>query len=143
MKQKKLIIGILTALVLLTAVLAIIHFNTRDQIPEGALMVNYQSKTTYIDLDKLTMVEVSGTIVNGKGEEKTVDAQGLALFSLLPDQFQTATVSAEDEYTAVVGFEDAENAFLILSEDGTLRLIVFGDSNAKRDVKHVVKVDFQ
>ena len=97
MKQKKLIIGILTALVLLTAVLAIIHFNTRDQIPEGALMVNYQSKTTYIDLDKLTMVEVSGTIVNGKGEEKTVDAQGLALFSLLPDQFQTATVSAEDE----------------------------------------------
>ena len=143
MKQKKLILVILVALVLLTAALAIVHLCTRDKVPEGALLVTCNGKSSYIEVDKLTMTEVSGTVTNGKGEEKTVQGQGVPLFSLLDGEFQSAVVSAEDEYTAAVGVEDAENAFLILSEDGSLRLVVFGDANAKRDVKQVVKVDFQ
>ena len=143
MKQKKLILVILAVLVLLTAALAIVHLCTRDQVPEGALLVTCDGKASYIEIDKLTMTEVSGTVTNGKGEEKTVQGPGLPLFSLLDGEFQSAVVSAEDEYTATVGVEDADNAFLILGEDGSLRLVVFGDANAKRDVKQVVKVDFQ
>ena len=143
MKQKKLILMILAALVLLTAALAIVHLCTRDQVPEGALMVTCDGETSYIEIDKLTMTEVSGTVTNGKGEEKTIRGPGVPLFSLLDGEFRSAVVSAEDEYTATVGIEDAENAFLILSENGSMRLVVFGDANAKRDVKQVVKVDFQ
>lgn len=143
MKQKKLILIILAALVLLTAALAIMHLATRDKVPEGALLVSYNGKTSYIEADKLSTTEVSGTVTNGKGEEKTIQGQGVPLFSLLDGEFQSAVVSAEDEYTATVGIEDAENAFLILSEDGSMRLVVFGDANAKRDVKQVVKVEFQ
>ena len=143
MKQKKLILVILAALVLLTAVLAIVHLCTRDQVPEGALLVTYNGKSSYIEVDKLTMTEVSGTVTNGKGEEKAIQGPGQPLFSLVDGAFQSAVVSAEDEYTATVGVEDADNAFLILGEDGSLRLVVFGDANAKRDVKQVVKVDFQ
>ena len=142
MKQKKRIIGILAILVLLTAILAIVHVSTRDRAPEGALMVNYQGKTTYIDLDKLTMVEVSGAIVNGKGEEKTISGRGVALFSLAPGEVRTAAVFSDDAYSAAVAIEEAEQAFLIVSEDGSIRLVVFGDANAKRDVKNVVKVEF-
>ena len=143
MKQKKCILIILAALVLLTAALAIAHLCTRDQVPEGVLMVSYNGKSSYIEVDKLPLTEVSGTVTNGKGEVKTVQGQSVPLFSLLDGSFQSAVVSAEDEYTATVGVEDAENAFLILSEDGSMRLVVFGDANAKRDVKQVVKVDFQ
>ena len=143
MKHKKAVFGIIAVLVLMTAVLTIVHLRTRDQVPEGALLVNYNGKAIYVEVDKLNTEAVSGTVTNGKGEEKAIQGQGLPLFSLLDGAFQSAVVSAEDEYTATVGMEDAENAFLILNEDGSLRLVVFGDPNAKRDVKQVVKVDFQ
>ena len=143
MKHKKAVFVIIAVLILLTAALAIIHLSTRDQVPEGAILVNFNGKAIYVEVDKLDTEAVSGTVTNGKGEEKTVQGQGLPLFSLLEGTFQSAVVSAEDEYTATVGIEDAENAFLLLSEDGSLRLVVFGDANAKRDVKQVVKVDFQ
>ena len=104
--------------------------------------MNHRGKTTCIDLDRLTTAEVSGAIVNGKGEEKTVSGQGVALFSLASGDAQAATVFADDAYSAAVAVEEAERAFLIVSEDGSLRLVVFGDANAKRDVKHVVKVEF-
>ena len=143
MKHKKLVFGIIAVLVLLTAVLAFMHLSTRDQVPEGALLVTYNGKAIYVEADKLDTEAVSGTVTNGKGEDKTVQGQGLPLFSLVEGPLQSAVVSAEDEYTATVGIEDADNAFLILSEDGSLRLVVFGDPNAKRDVKQVVKVDFQ
>ena len=143
MKKKPLILTILVILVLATAVLAILHLNTRESIPQDTLVVTYQGKTKTVDLDQMTLIEVSGTIVNGKGEEKYVDAKGIPIFSLITERTQTATVRADDEYSAAVGIEDAENAYLILNEDGSFRLIVFGDTNSKRDVKHVVKVEFR
>jgi hypothetical protein len=51
-------------------------------------------------------------------------------------------VTAEDEYSASVPAEDAEQAWILINEDGSYRLIVFGDGNAKRDVKNVCKVAF-
>lgn len=79
--------------------------------------------------------------MNGKGEEKQIDAHGVILSEVCGGEFSTATVTASDEYSAVVS--GGENAYLILSDDGSLRLIVFGDENAKRDVKNVVRIDFE
>ena len=150
MKQKKLIIGILAILVLLTAVLALIHFNTRAQVPEGALMVNYQGKSAYIELNKLTMAEVSGTVVNGKGEEKQINEQGVGIADVLqaagidPAAVGGVTVTAADEFSAELSAEevtDTGKAFLVEDGEGSVKLIVFGDSNAKRNVRDVVKLD--
>lgn len=87
------------------------------------------------------MSPVTGTVVNGKGEEKQIDAQGVILSEACGGEFSTATVTASDEYSAVV--KSGEDAYLILSDDGSLRLIVFGDENSKRDVKDVVRIDFE
>lgn len=150
MKQKKLIIGILAILVLVTAALAIVHFHTRDQVPEGALMLNYQGKTTYVELNELAMEEVSGTIVNGKGEEKTINEQGVSIADVLraagidPAAITGVTITAADEFSADLSAEevnDAGKAFLAEDGEGGMRLIVFGDSNSKRNVRHVVKLD--
>lgn len=89
------------------------------------------------------MSPVSGTVVNGKGEEKQIDAQGIILSEVCGGAFSRITVTASDEYSATVYPEDSENAYLILTDDGNLRLIVFGDENSKRDVKNVVRVDFE
>ena len=113
-------------------------------------MVNYQGKTTYIELDKLTTVEVSGTIVNGKGEEKTVHEQGVSVADVLraadidPAAITGVSVTASDEFSADLSAEEvneAGKAFLSEDGEGGMKLIVFGDPNSKRNVRDVVKLD--
>ena len=120
----------------LTAILAVIHLTTRTPDTEGAILVNGES----VQISDIKMSQVSGTVVNGKGEEKQIDAQGVSISDLCGD-FSTASVTASDEYSAEV--KSGDDAYLILSDDGSLRLIVFGDKNAKRDVKNVVRIDFE
>ena len=92
--------------------------------------------------------------MNGKGQEKEISAQGAALSDVLslagiePDSYTTARVVSSDEYAAGITAEEAAAgniAFLIPDEgdDGTetIRLIVFGDDNSKRQVKDVVKIE--
>lgn len=143
MKQKKFIVFSLAVLLLLTACLTILHFKTRDSVPEGMLMVNASGGTAYVKVDEIPTEPISCTVTNRKGNVKSVNSRGFALFSLADDCVQAATVTADDAYHAEVGIEDADNAFLIFEEDGSLRLIVIGDSLADRDVKNVVKVDFR
>ena len=89
----------------------------------------------------MKMSPVNGNIVNGKGEEKQIDAHGIILSEVCGGGYSRATVTASDEYSAIV--YSGDDAYLILSDDGSLRLIVFGDENSKRNVKHVVRIDFQ
>lgn len=124
-------------LVLLTAVLAAIHLTTRTPEAEGEFLLNGES----LKIADLELSPVQGSIVNGKGEEKQIDAQGISLSAVCGDDFETVTVTASDEYRAVVSIDEIQNAYLILKDDGSLQLIVFGDENAKRDVKNVVRID--
>lgn len=141
MKSKKSIIIILAALVVLTAALAMVHFATRDVVPDGSILVSQNGDTRYVNLSDFSLTQVNGTTVNGKGEERTIDAQGIPLGELADGSFRTVTVTSDDEYSAQVDAEEMENAYLIADND-TARLIVFGDKNSKRDVKNVVKVAF-
>lgn len=122
----------------MTAILAVLHLTTRTPEIEGAILVN--GKT--LEISSLDFNRVSGTLVNGKGEEKQIDAQGVILSEVCGGEFLTATVTASDEYSAVVEKQDSENAYLIVEDDGSPRLVVFGDENAKRDVKHVARIDW-
>lgn len=117
--------------------LAAIHLTTRTPETEGEFILNGES----LKIADLELSPVQGSIVNAKGEEKQIDAQGISLSAVCGDDFETVTVTASDEYHAVVGIDEIQNAYLILKDDGSLQLIVFGDENAKRDVKNVVRID--
>ena len=144
MKQRKIGIAIIAVLIFLTAVLAAIHVNTRDNVPKGTIAVIKDGQTRYIRLDGLELSNVTGTVVNGKGEEKQIDAQGLPLSSVTGTEgFQNVTVTAMDAYLAVVSLDELDNAYLIFTGDETPRLIVFGDRNSKRDVKDVERIEIE
>ena len=142
MKSKKLILIIVCALVLVTAVLAIVHFTTRETVPEGAILVRQDGNDSYITMDKLALTTVTGTIVNGKGEGREINDRGVNLGELANGSYQTVTVTSDDEFSAEVGADEIGNAFLILNEDGSTQMVVFGDANSKRAVRNVTRIEF-
>ena len=103
-----------------------------------------------LPLERLTFASVHGTTVNGKGEERTIDAQGVLLSEVLREagisEFTEVTVTADDAYNAVVTAEEIakpDRVYLIQQDEGGLRLIVFGDSNSKRSVSDVASLSIQ
>ena len=88
--------------------------------------------------------------MNGKGEEKEINEQGTALIDVLREagvnlsSFAGVTVTAADGYSALLCVDEIlENGKVYLVDDGTggLKLIVFGDSDSKRNVRNVIKID--
>lgn len=136
--MKKSVKWIIAALLLLTVALAAVHLTTRTPDTDGAVLVNGLA----VEISGLELSPVTGTVINGKGEEKQIDAQGILLSKLIGSEFSSATVTASDEYSAVVEKQDSDKAYLIVTDDGSLRLVVFGDENSKRDVKNVSKIDY-
>lgn len=135
------------ALILLTAIVAIIYLTTRPAAQEGTLRIENGGQVMELPLERLTFGPVHGTTVNGKGEERTIDAQGVLLDQVLRDagisEFAEVTVTADDAYNAVVTAEEIaepDRVYLIRQDEGGLRLIVFGDSNSKRSVSDVVSL---
>lgn len=134
----------------MTAALAIAHFSTRTEVPEGALLVSCGDKTEYVDLKALDSVSVQGVVVNGKGEESEVDTKGVSVADVLaeagfkPENAQAVRVTASDEFSAELSGDEINEdgkAYLVNEDDGSMRLVVFGDSNAKRNVRDVVKLE--
>ena len=147
MKKHKLVVIIIAILVLLTAVLTVVHLTTREEGQEGAVQVMYNGKTTLILFEDLKPVAVvQGTVVNNAGEEKTIDGRGILVSDVLKLAGATVdskvTVTADDEYSVNLTADEVVEegkAWLLLEED-FLRLIVFGDQGAKRNVKYVVRL---
>lgn len=147
MKKHKLAIIIIAILILLTAVLTVVHLTTREQSAEGAVQIVQNGKTKLVYLADLKPVApVQGTVVNNAGEEKKIDGQGILVSDVLELAGATAEnevkVTSDDEYTVSLTAEEVaeEGKAWLLIEDGTLRLIVFGDQGAKRNVKNVVRL---
>lgn len=145
MKSRKSII-LMSILIVLTVIFAFWHLSTREEIPENALSISYKEETYLVDIDKLELKQVTGTRVNGKGEEKTVDALGIALKDILMAEniidYSSVKVVAEDSYTAQLTADEVKelNKVYMISEDNELRLIVFGDTNSKRSVSDIAQV---
>ena len=115
-------------------------------------MVQYDGKSSYISLETLSLTEVRGTILNGKGEEKEVLAQGVSIPDVLKAagidsaRIQAVRAVADDEFSAEFSAEETNEPgriFLAGDEDGSMKLIVFGDSDSKRNVRNVVKLIVQ
>lgn len=138
---------IVIALVLITAIVAVFYLNTRTAAPKGTLLIEYGGQTLELPLEQLKLTAVHGTVVNGRGEERTVDAQGILLSQVLREagvtDFSEVTVTADDEYSARVSAEEAAETgkvYLIRQDEGGMQLIVFGDGNSKRNVSNVVRL---
>lgn len=149
-KSTKIIMVAIAALIALTAVFAIIHSAARTEVPDGALLVSCGGEKKYVDLASLDTVSVRGSVVNGKGEKSDVNTQGVPLADVIenagfdPNGAVTVKVTADDEFSAELSGDELNEdgkAYLVGENDGSMRLVVFGDSNAKRNVRNVVSVE--
>ncbi len=134
------------AAALVLAVLAVVHIRTRTEVPEGCIRIENGEEAVLLRLADLPAETVRGTVVNGKGEQKEIEALGLPLLDVLilagVGEFAEVDVIAEDEYHAVVTAEEAfrEGTAYILLEDGAARLRIFGDPDSKRNVAGVERI---
>ena len=149
-KSTKIIVAAIAALIALTAVFAIIHSAARTEVPDGALLVSCGGEKKYVDLASLATVSVRGSVVNGKGEKSDVNTQGVPLADVIenagfdPNGAVTVKVTADDEFSAELSGDELNEdgkAYLVSEDDGSMRLVVFGDSNAGRNVRNVVSVE--
>lgn len=119
-------------LILLTAVFAAAHLTAR--VPEAAGCIRIDGELTPVSA--LPLEPVTGTVINGKGQETQIDAMGVSLAALFDGD---VTVTSSDSYTAAVSSGELGRAFLILDGESVL-LAVFGDTDARRSVKNVTEV---
>lgn len=150
--KKRLIPIILAVLIIATAAVAAWHLTTREQYESGGLTVQYGDQQIVLHAESLSLTQVTGETVNGKGETNAVDAQGIELAEALSSAgIDTAAIEgievvASDEYRAeVTGDELRESGkvYLILDSDGNFQMIVFGDANSKRNVRELVAIELQ
>lgn len=146
--MKKRMIWGLAGILLLTAIVAGVHLSTREKVAEGQLLVSCGGTETMVEIGKLELQSVQGTISNAKGETREIDAMGVPVAEILKSvdaaEVSTVTVVADDEYRAdltAAEAEDEQNVFFVLQEDGGLQLIVFTDNNSKRNVSNVVRME--
>lgn len=146
MKNKKILLAVI-ALVIITVILAVVHLGSVPQVPENEILVQYGTEQKYVPLREEAMIAVTGTLVNGKGDQIPVDAMGLPLADVIGlagiDDYDVVTVTARDEYRAEVTAEEihsGDKVYLTVDTDGTFRLVVFGDSNSKRNVLDVIRL---
>lgn len=146
--KKNNVILLLGAVLLVTMAVAVLHLSTRTVVPEGHLLVTCDGKETEIAVSKLKLQTVRGTISNAKGDKRTIDAQGVAVATILSEagisECSTVVIVAEDEYRAELTAEEAfsvEGVYIILQEEGGVQLIVFSDINSKRSVSNVVRLE--
>lgn len=148
MKKHKAFIFIII-LVVLTGAAAFLHLSTREQVPEHCVAVSYDENIVYVDLDTLAYEHVSGVRINGKGEEKPVEGQGILLKDMLAQYeisyYKTISIISDDSYTANVDSTEVleDGKVYLMYEEEELRLVVFGDTDSKRSVSNVVKIDIQ
>ena len=81
MKKAHLIIT--AVLVIATALIASFYLKGRHQAPEGSLAVIRENKETTIDPFAAPVADVTGTTVNGKGQEKEKKKKGVKLSDVL------------------------------------------------------------
>lgn len=147
MKNRKLTIIMIGVLLVLTAILAVVHLTTREKETAGALQIISHGETVTLALDELKPLEkVSGSVVNGKGETIPVDAKGISVKNVLAlagvTEDAPVRVVAADEYSVTVAAEETGEVWLVMEGDG-LRLVVFGDSDSKRNVRNVVRLSVE
>lgn len=150
MKQKRIILVIIIILAAAAAVLAILHLTQSKPVEQGQVEIIRQNQKWLLNAADIAKVSVKGELVNGKGETINIDAKGIALADMLtsiginPTKVTVLKITSQDEYSAEISgdelLEDGK-VYLTSDGDGTFTLVVFGDSNSKRKVKEVARIE--
>ena len=145
MKRKTVFI-VLAALVIIAAVLAVIHISSQPKTGPGEFIISENGRETHADLNKLDLKDVKGTITMASGKTKDIDSKGIELKDLLKDKgtYTKVIAAAEDAYTAELEPDDINkdaNVFIIAGDENKPRLVVMSDTNAKRDVKNLLRLE--
>ena len=153
-------LGIICAVVLVAAVAVVgLIVRNRQQAEEqaGALQLQYGEQRLTIPLKELDQAEFSGETVNGKGDVFTRTYRGVELQALLearkidPTAVGGVTAVAADQFSAELTGDEVREAgrvYLAVQVDGKrvegidpgtpgVQLVVFGDSNSKRNVRNL------
>ena len=145
MSKKKSII-LLAVLLIITLGAAVLYLGNREGVEEGNLKITTAEDGFMINTEEFELEQVTGTRINGKGEEKPVDGMGILVKDILEaneiSEYTKVTVVSDDAYSAELSAEEiaeAGKAYLLYEEE-ELRLVVFGDENSKRSVSNVVEI---
>ena len=137
------------ALLLMTAILAIVYISSRDKVPEGTIAVEYEDQVSYVTTIDMDAVEIDTELTDAKGETYWLTAVGVELSEVLrkagvdPATVDQVTVLASDEYSATVTGDEVRTngkVCLLLAEDEAPELVVLGDPNRKRNVSNVERI---
>ena len=141
LNQKKILLVVIVILGLVTTLLAVYYLNGREKLEAGEVLVVSGNKSRKLRLDQLELSPFSGMMSNMKGEQKSVSGEGVRLSDVTGiSGFSEVILISDDAYSAVVKAEELDQAWLWI-ENGEARLLVLGDQNANRYVKHVVRIE--
>ena len=151
MNRTRALIMLLAALAIIVGVFAVIHFTSRDVIPEGALAVHNGDSTRYVNLGLLDRTEVKGETADDAGSPVEIDALGVQLQDVLaaakvnPQTVTAVTVTAENGTAEITGAELRETGkvFLYAAEHDAAALVVFGDADGARHLTNVTALEVQ
>ena len=152
--NKKLTAGIIV-LCLFTIIGASVYQVSKASIPRSVITIDYAGNKTIVDPFSLEKIDVKGALSDGKGEKHDVNTKGFRFIDVInlakvPEEgYKTVKVVSDDEYAAELTPEEAKDntkTFFIIDENKetkaqTLRLIVFGDENSKRQVKKAARIE--
>ncbi len=131
-------------------ILGIAYSTNRANIAPVSVIVRSRTKSATISRDTIHLDRVEGVLINGKGEEQPISARGTPLREILEEVGIEAKVMAKvivsDEYSAAVSAVDIaaeDKVYIILGENGRLRMIVFGDPDSKRDVNDIERIEVE
>lgn len=145
MNDKKRILVIVLTCVFLSVIFTLINLLTHPDIPEGVIRIECKNDKYLIKVDEIKTVEVSGQMINGKGEARDITKEGILLSNLISeycDDFSKVKVISDDEYYAELSASEIlneEKAYILITET-TARLLVFGDKDSKRNVSNVKRI---
>ena len=148
--RKRIILLIILILAVTVALLAILHLTGDRIVEQGKVEIIQKGQKWFLGKSDIARIPVKGELVNGKGERVSIDAKGSLLADVLtsvgidPAEVDVLKITSQDEYSAEVSGEElleAGKVYLISDEEGAYTLIVFGDSNSKRKVKNVARIE--
>ena len=153
-KTKYIMAAAAAVLIIIALILAL---KVRSSSPaESGLIIQANGKTVTLSWEDLNQTSFTGEIVNGKGEVSNHEYQGIELCELFQKygieikEDSKITAVSEDNYTAeLTGAEvmSASKVYAALMCDSKMiesidggqgaQLVVYGDANAKRQVRYL------
>ena len=132
------------------ALLAVLRLTGEGNVEQGQVEIIRKDQKRVVGESDIARAPVKGELINGKGERVRIDAKGSLLADVLtsagidPAEVSVLNITSQDAYSAEVSGEDLREAgkvYLISDGDGAFTLVVFGDSNSKRKVKNVARIE--